>query len=103
MSGVPPENDDQIHELVGRLSRPHKSGGRVIERAAILAEGEDCGAILEWITAHDGEPEAAAPAKSSRGLHSSRLTDGGMAGSSAPRRYVLPPGALTRPPAEPSV
>ncbi|MGI8803312.1 MAG: hypothetical protein ACR2KV_14295 [Solirubrobacteraceae bacterium] len=85
-------DDDAILELVTRLSRPHQSGGRVIERAAIVAEGPDCAAILEWIESHDGQPEARGPVAAGRGLHSTRLAGG--AGSSAPRRYVLPPGAL---------
>ena len=32
----------------------------MIERAAILAEGADADAIVAWVLAHDGEPEAAA-------------------------------------------
>jgi hypothetical protein len=35
------ELDDAIRAVVTRLSRPHASGGDVIERAAILAEGGD--------------------------------------------------------------
>jgi hypothetical protein len=34
-----PDSDDAIRAVVTRLSRPHASGGNVIERAAILAEG----------------------------------------------------------------
>jgi hypothetical protein len=81
--------------VVKRLSRPDASGGAVIERAAIMAEGPDSLAILAWIAAHDGQPEAAAPVSSTRGLHSARLSDTGGAGSSPPRRYVLPRGALS--------
>ncbi len=87
-------DDEEILKLVTRLARPHASGGKVIERAAILAEGADSAEILAWITAHDGRPEAAAPPAAGRGLHSTRLAPSGGAGSSAPRRYVLPPGAL---------
>jgi hypothetical protein len=86
-------DDDAIRILVRRLSRPHRSGGEVIERAAILAEGPDSAAVLAWIAAHDGQPETIAPVTSSRGLHSARLKDGG--GSSAPSRYVLPAGVLS--------
>lgn len=86
--------DEAIRTLVGRLSRPHRSGGEVIERAAIVAAGPDAAAILAWITAHDGQPETRVPALS-RGLHGARVTDSGGADSSTPRRYVLPPGALS--------
>lgn len=87
--------DDAIRTVVARLSRPHRSGGEVIEHAAILAEGADCAAVLAWIVAHDGQPESQAPAATVRGLHSPRLHDGGAGGSPTPRRYVLPPGALS--------
>jgi hypothetical protein len=36
-------DDEQIRGLVAALARPHRSGGDVIERAA----------ILEWIAAKD--------------------------------------------------
>ena len=62
----------------------------MIERAAILAEGGDSTAILEWISAHAGEPEATVAAAPSHGLHGSRGSDR----AAAPSRYVLPPGAL---------
>jgi hypothetical protein len=93
-----PEQDfgeDAIRSSVERLSRPHRSGGRVIERAAILAEGADSSAILTWITAHDGEAEDLAPASASGGgLHSARLHESRGGDQRAPLRYVLPPGAL---------
>ncbi len=88
-------DDDTIQLLVARLSRPHRSGGEVIERAAILAAGPDSSAILAWIVAHDGQPEAASAAGSPRGLHGGRLSGDGAAAASTPRRYVLPPGVLT--------
>jgi hypothetical protein len=90
-------DDDAIRSLVLRLSRPHPSGGRVIERAAILAEGAGSSAVLTWIAAHAGEPEAQAPAGAGRGLHSARLGGGanGDADRRAPRRYVLPHDALS--------
>ena len=84
-------SDEAISALVTRLARRHPSGGTVIERAAILAEGADCAAVIAWIEAHQGEPEAAVAAKS-RGLHGSRLSD--RADSRPPARYVLPAGAL---------
>ena len=88
-------DDDAIRVLVTRLSRPHPAGGEVIERAAILAEGADSTAVLEWIAAHAGEPEASAPQREGRGLHSARLTNGGGAGPRTPLRYVFPPGTLS--------
>lgn len=90
------EHDDQaIRALVTRLSRPHAGGGQVIERAAILAAGADAAAVLAWVTAHSGEPEAIAPCVSGRGLHGPRMSAGERGGSHTPRRYVFPPGALT--------
>jgi hypothetical protein len=88
-------DDDAIRALVTRLARPHPSGGDVIERSVILAEGAGSTEVIAWITAHDGTSEAAALGVPSRGLHGSRLAAGGGAGSSKPSRYVLPPGALT--------
>lgn len=88
-------DDDAIRCLVTRLSRPHPSGGAVIERAAILAAGTGASAVLTWITAHAGEPEELAPATLGRGLHSPRLATSGGADSRTPLRYVFPPGTLT--------
>ncbi|MCP9491018.1 MAG: hypothetical protein MSC31_14265 [Solirubrobacteraceae bacterium MAG38_C4-C5] len=88
-------DDDAIRTLVKRLSRRHRSGGQVIERAAILAAGADSSAILRWIAAHAGEPEELAPLTAGRGLHAARLSDGGGAGGRTPLRYVLPAGALS--------
>ena len=86
-------NDDEIRALVIRLSRRDKSGGKVIERAAIVAEGADADAVVGWIVAHAGQPEANAAPPAPRGLHGGRLTHAGGAGR-APARYVLPAGAL---------
>jgi hypothetical protein len=86
--------DDAIFTLVTRLARPHRSGGRVIERAAILAEGADFPAVMAWITAHGGNPETIASTGPRRGLHGSRL-DSGSGAQRAPLRYVFPAGALT--------
>jgi hypothetical protein len=86
-------DDDAIRTLVIRLSRAHPSGGDVIGRAAIMAEGADLNQVVRWIIDHDGQPEARAPLPAGRGLHRSRLTDG-TEGTSAPARYVLPAGAL---------
>lgn len=87
-------DDDAIRTLVTRLARPHGSGGDVIERAAILAEGPNFAAIMTWIMAHGGKAEAAAPTAPKGGLHGSRLMDGGEATPRAPLRFVLPAGAL---------
>jgi hypothetical protein len=87
-------DDLEIHALVTRLSRPHSSGGVVIERAAILAEGADFAAVMNWIAAHDGTPDATVSATRSRGLHGSRMNGGDAIGSRAPLRFVLPPSAL---------
>jgi hypothetical protein len=87
-------DDLEIHALVTRLSRPHSSGGAVIERAAILAEGADFAAVMKWIAAHDGTPDATVSATRGGGLHGSRMTGGDATASRAPLRFVLPPGAL---------
>jgi hypothetical protein len=87
-------DDDAIVALVSRLARPHASGGKVIERAAILAEGTDYHAVLDWIMDHAGQPEAADASGSKRGLHGSRITDGAGAPPRPPPRFVLPAGTL---------
>lgn len=83
-------DEDAIRTVVRRLSRPHADGGTVIERAAIIAEGSESGAIIAWIVAHAGIPEAPLAAAPRRGLHGSWLADSGGADRRAPRRYVLP-------------
>ena len=98
VAGTPadaPDSDDAIRAVVTRLSRPGPAGGAVVERAAILAEGADSEAIITWILAHSGQPEAIAPQASTRGLHGGRLGDGVAAERRPPRRYVLPASALT--------
>ncbi len=85
-------NDDEMTTLIKRLSRPHESGGFVIERAAILATGHDSPEILAWITSHSGTPEM--PATRSVGLHGPRITGHDGAAASKPTRFVLPAGAL---------
>jgi hypothetical protein len=86
-------DDEGIRLLVKRLARPHASGGDVVERASILAEGADFPSIMTWISAHAGVPESTA-ASAPKGLHGARL-DGAGTAARAPLRYVLPAGALT--------
>jgi hypothetical protein len=86
--------DAEIRAIVKRLARPHSSGGEVIERAAILAEGADFAAVMEWITAHAGIPEAQVAKVPSHGLHGSRLSYSGKVEPRTPLRFVLPAGAL---------
>jgi hypothetical protein len=88
-------DDDQILALVKRLARPNASGGAVIERAAILAEGADFTSVMTWIADHDGHPEATVAAGSTHGLHGARLNNGGTEQGRTPLRYVLPAGSLT--------
>jgi hypothetical protein len=83
-------DDDAMRTLVTRLGRPHRSGGRVIERATLLASGTDFEAAVRWIEAHGGTPEEAVASSSHRGLHGPRLSDGP---TPAPLRFVLPPDA----------
>jgi hypothetical protein len=87
--------DEDISTLVARLSRKHRSGGRVIERAAIMAEGGNSAAILRWLDDNDWSPEAEKPATTDRdgfGLHGMRReAERGRAQAQAPRRYISPP------------
>jgi hypothetical protein len=87
-------DDDEIRSVVKRLSRPHPSGGEVIERAAILAAGGDFQGILAWIAAHDGQAEAAVSTAGKGGLHGSRLEYRIGGEGPTPLRFVLPAGAL---------
>ena len=83
----------EIKSVVTRLSRPHSTGGVVIERAAIMADGTDFPAVIDWIVAHAGTPDTAVSGTSRRGLHGSRLNDRTLT-TSQPSRFVLPSGAL---------
>ena len=87
-----PKDDTAIRELVARLSRPHPSGGTVIERAAILASGESAGDVVAWILGRDGEGEVAGASRTG-GLHGGRLAGTGRS-DGPPLRYILPAGAL---------
>ncbi len=85
-------NDIEITTLIRNLSRPHPSGGVVIERAAILAAGADSPEVIDWIIAHSGTPEV--PTTRSRGLYGSRINADKDRVASHPTRFVLPPDAL---------
>jgi hypothetical protein len=87
-------DDDAIRSLLTRLGRAHPSGGTVVERAAILAEGADFDAVIAWVKAHGGEPEATAAKALTSGLHGSRVHDAASAEPRVPSRFVLPPGVL---------
>jgi hypothetical protein len=86
--------DDEIRALLSRLARRHPSGGTVIERVAIVAEGADSAEVVAWILDHDGEPEAATVRSSKGGLHSPRLSEPFGSDVRPPARYLLPAGAL---------
>jgi hypothetical protein len=47
--------DKTLRALLSRLSGRHPSGGTVIERAAIVAEGDDSAAVVPWILDHASE------------------------------------------------
>ncbi len=86
-------DEDAILALVTRLARPTRGGGKVIERAAIMAAGADSPAVVAWILAHAGEPEISASSAPTRGLHGARLADPGGQ-PRVPQRFVLPAGVL---------
>jgi hypothetical protein len=87
-----PMDDAAIRDIVLRLSRPHSSGGTVIERAAIVAEGDCAVDVVAWILHHAGQGEAAA-AHRPGGLHGARLA-GTDRNARPPLRYILPSDAL---------
>ena len=87
-------DDDAIRSLLRRLGRAHPSGGTVVESAAIRAEGADFDAVIAWVRAHGGEPEARTPKASASGLYGARVHDAASAEPRVPSRFVLPAGAL---------
>ena len=87
-------DDDAIRQLLRRLARPHPSGGSVIERAAIVAEGGESDAIIDWMFAHGAQAEAALATTAHHGLHEAGRRDSAAATPTAPSRYILPAGAL---------
>lgn len=88
-------DDDTIRSLLTRLARAHPSGGSVVESAAIRAEGADFDAVMAWVRAHGGEPEATTAKASTSGLHGSRVHHAGNADARVPSRFVLPAGVLS--------
>jgi hypothetical protein len=94
MDTPPTDHTDAIGTLVRRLARPHPSGGTVIERPLILAEGTRSTAILAWIADHGGAPDSTLSSVRNKGLHSPSLA-GGLERQGAPaRRYILPAHAF---------
>ena len=92
-----PLDDADVRALVRRLSRANTKGGVTIERAAIMAEGAQLDTVIEWIVAHDGQPEERpAPKSSGRGLHAARMS-AATSVDRPPLRYVLPAAALAEP------
>jgi hypothetical protein len=87
-------DDEAIRSLLTRLARAHPAGGTVVERAAVVAAGADSEAVMAWIVANGGEPEAAAETSTRHGLHGSRLHSSAGTQPRLPSRFVLPAGAL---------
>jgi hypothetical protein len=87
-------DDSEITTLVTKLGRPNKSGGIVIERAAIQAAGADYPAVIDWILAHEGAPETAVTSSKNQGLHGSRINDGNDPKAKQALRFVVPASAL---------
>ena len=90
----PMRTDEEIRALLSRLARRHPSGGTVIERVAIVAEGADSAEVVAWILDHGASPRRP-PASHPRAAFTAR----GSASRSdptprPPARYVLPAGAL---------
>jgi hypothetical protein len=82
-----------IRAVVARLARPHPSGGTVIERAAIVAEGGGAAQVVDWIIARAGRGEAAR-STGGGGLHGARSAEGTVGSDGPPLRYILPAGVL---------
>jgi hypothetical protein len=85
---------DSVGALVRRLARPHPSGGMVIERSVILAEGAGSAAILAWITDHDGVADSTVASTRGGGLHGARGSENVEQRTGMPRRFVLPARAF---------
>ncbi len=93
---TPTANDtDAIGVIVKRLARPHPSGGTVIDRPVILAEGIRSTAILAWIADHGGAPDSTLAHSQSKGLHSPGPAGGLGRQATQARRYILPAHAFS--------
>jgi hypothetical protein len=88
------EQTDATAVLVRRLARPHPSGGTVIERSVILAEGKRSKELLAWIADHGGAPDSTLATARNRGLHSPSLATGAEVQTTPARRYILPAHAF---------
>jgi hypothetical protein len=88
-------DDPAIRELLTRLARPHPSGGKAIDRAALLAEGGDFPEVIEWILDHEGTPESGGATKPAHGLHGAMNAQPLRAEQRRALRYVLPADALS--------
>ncbi len=89
----PSLDEEAIRQLVVRLARPSRDGEYVIERAALLAEGADFGAIETWILRHGGRPERPADGVGG-GLHADRDASAARRAGAAPARYLLSADAI---------
>lgn len=89
---------DETAALVKRLARPHASGGMVIERSVILAEGANSAAILSWISEHAGIADSTVPSTRSHGLHGAHAST--PLRDAPARRFVLPASAFTTAPGD---
>jgi hypothetical protein len=91
---APTPQDDAIRAVIRRLARAHPSGGRVVERASLLAAGADFRVLMAWIEAHDGKPEAlVSRTRTDHGVHGAR-SDAGRGQDATPLRFVLPAETL---------
>lgn len=85
----PHTDEDELRAVVERLSRRDRLGGRVIERAAIMAEGDRSSDLIAYLDAHGWEPEApvATSTRGGGGLHGAR--EQRAAAPTQPARYLL--------------
>jgi hypothetical protein len=94
MDTLPADQTDATAILIRRLARPHPSGGTVIERPVILAEGKRSKEILAWIVDHGGAPDSTPASTRSRGVHSPSPVGVVERQGTPARRYILPAHAF---------
>ena len=87
-------DDTTIDDVVRRLARKTPSGGHVIERAAVLAEGSHFSDIEAWILKSGGRPEGPDDASADGGISMHGARSNRIRDEVVPVRYLLPPGAL---------